>query len=93
MCNATKIDCDKLTFRSSLQTVRLHSDVRIEMVQSAVRLLAALKAALVHALDFFVPAAGALVLLRPGDGYERIHLLNRVSIRRQKIKNYGTSRN
>lgn len=43
------------------------------MVQSAVGFLAAVPAALVHALNLLVPATGALVLLRAWDGDKRVH--------------------
>lgn len=61
-------------FGSSLLAVRLHGDMRVEMVQSAVGLLASIPAALVHALDFLIASAGALVLLRAWDGHERVNL-------------------
>jgi hypothetical protein len=60
------------TFRGALSAVRLHRDVGIEMVEGAVGLLAALPAALVHALDLLVAAARALMLLGAGDGNERV---------------------
>lgn len=69
-----------LTFRRPLLPVRLHRDVRIQMVECPVRLLAALPSTLVHALDFFVAAAGALVLLGTGDRDERVNLGKRVRI-------------
>ena len=56
----------------------LHGDVGIEMVQSSVGLLAAVPATLVHALDFFIPPARPLVLLRTRDGHERVHLLSTI---------------
>jgi hypothetical protein len=54
--------------------MRLHCDVRIQVVERAVGLLAAVPAALVHALDLFVASARALVLLGTGDGDERVDL-------------------
>jgi hypothetical protein len=62
------------TFRSALRAVRLHRDVGVQVVQRAVGLLAAVPAALVHALDLLVASARALVLLRTGDGDERVDL-------------------
>jgi hypothetical protein len=62
------------TFRSALRPVRLHGDVRVEVVQRTVGLLAAVPPTLVHALDLFVASAGALVLLGPGDGDEGVNL-------------------
>lgn len=57
-------------FGSSLLTMGLHSDVRIQMVQCSVSFLAAVPATLVHALDFFIPATRSLVLLRTRNGYK-----------------------
>ena len=48
-------------------TVRLHGDMGVQVVKSAVSLLTPVPAALVHALDLFVPATGSLVLLRTGN--------------------------
>ena len=50
------------------------------MVQCAIGLFAPLPPAFVHALDFFVTATGALVLLRARDGDERIYLRQRMRI-------------
>jgi hypothetical protein len=50
------------------------------VVQSPVCLFASVPATFVHALDFFVPTAGALVLLGAGDGNERVYLRNRMSL-------------
>jgi hypothetical protein len=50
--------------------VRLHGNVRVKMVQSAVGLLATVPAALVHALNLLVTSSRALVLLCPRDGYK-----------------------
>ena len=72
--DATKTN-QGLTFRSALRTVRLHRDMRIEMVERAVGFLATVVSALVHALDLFVPPARSLVLLSTRDRNERIHLL------------------
>ena len=62
------------TFRSSLLPVRLHGDVSVKMVQSAIRLLATVPSALVHALDFFISSAGTLVLLGAWNGDEGVNL-------------------
>ena len=62
------------TFWSAFLSMRLHGYVRIEMVKCAVRLFTAVPATLVHALNFLVPAAWALMLLRAGDGHERVDL-------------------
>ena len=64
----------KHTFRCTLLTVRLHSNVRIEMVQRAISLLTAVPSTLIHALDFFVASSRTLVLLGARDGYKRVNL-------------------
>lgn len=48
--------------------------MRIQMIQCSIRLLAPLPSTLVHALDLFVSATRALVLLRARNGDERVHL-------------------
>lgn len=63
-----------LAFWGALGSVRLHCNVRIQMVQRAVRLLATLPSAFVHALDFFIATAGSLVLLSARDRHERVYL-------------------
>jgi hypothetical protein len=57
-------------FRCSLRTVRLHCDVRVQVVQSTVGLFASVPAALVHALNLLIAAARSLVLLRTWNGYK-----------------------
>ena len=54
--------------------MRLHCDVRIQVIQGSVGLLATLPPAFVHALDFFVATTRTLVLLRTRDRDKRIHL-------------------
>ena len=64
------IACEKEvehTFRGSLLTMRLHGDMGIEMVQRAISLLATIPATFVHALNFFIPSSGALMLLGAGN--------------------------
>ena len=64
----TKSEYDAyLTFGSAFLAVRLHGDMGVQVVKSAVSLLTPVPAALVHALDLFVPATGSLVLLRTGN--------------------------
>lgn len=63
-----------LTFRSALLAMGLHGNVGVEMVQSAVGLFAAVPAALVHALNFFISAARSLVLLCARNRDERVDL-------------------
>ena len=69
---------ERLTFRRAFGPMGLHCDMRVQMVQRSIRLLAALPPTFVHALDFFVPAARALVLLSTGDRDKRIDLIQRM---------------
>ena len=62
------------TFWGALLPVRLHRDVRVQVVQRAVGLFAPLPAAFVHPLDLFVSSARALVLLGARDGHKRVDL-------------------
>ena len=62
-----------LTFWRSLWTMRLHSDVRIQMVQGAVSLFTTIPSAFVHPLDLFVSPSRTLVLLRARNRDERIY--------------------
>lgn len=59
-----QIKLERLTFWSSFRPVRLHGNVRIQMVERAVRLLATVPSTLVHPLDLFVSPSWPLVLLR-----------------------------
>lgn len=56
----------------------LHGDMRVQVVERAVRLLTALPATLVHSLDFFVSTTGPLVLLGTGNRNEGVDLLELV---------------
>jgi len=67
------------TFWGSLLTVRLHCDMRIEMVQGAVGFFASVPATLVHALNLLVTPARSLVLLRAGNGDKRVNGRERVT--------------
>jgi hypothetical protein len=67
------------TFWSALRAVRLHCDVCVQMVKGTIGLLAAVPAALVHALNLLVATTRALVLLGTWDGNERVHGGERVS--------------
>lgn len=49
------------------------------MVQCTISLLAAVPTTLVHALNFFVATPGTLVLLRAGNGHERVNGGERVA--------------
>lgn len=55
-------------------TVRLHSYVRIEMVQGTISLLTAIPTALVHTLDFFVASTRTFVLLGTRNRNEGVDL-------------------
>ena len=46
----------------------------VQVIQSAISLLAAIPAAFIHALNFLIASSRPLVLLSTRDGYERIHL-------------------
>lgn len=69
----------KLTLWSSLLTVRLHRDMRVQVVQGAVGLFASVPAAFVHALDFLVSPARTLVLLRAWNWDKRVDGRQRMS--------------
>ena len=66
--------------------MRLHGDVRVQVVESPIRLLTPIPATLVHALDFFVTATRTLVLLGAGNWHERVYLGQRVRILCDKIR-------
>jgi len=57
-------------FWCSLLAVRLHCDVRVEMVQGAIGFFAAVPSTLIHTLNLFVTPARSLVLLRAWNGYK-----------------------
>jgi hypothetical protein len=46
----------------------LHGNVGVEVIQCTIRLLTSIPTTLVHTLDFFISATGALVLLSAWDG-------------------------
>ena len=52
--------------------------MRVQVIERAIRLLTTLPATLVHSLDFFVSATGALVLLRTRNRNKGIDLLELV---------------
>lgn len=62
------------TFGGALLSMRLHSHMRIQVIQSSVRLFAAVPSALVHALNLLIAAARSLVLLRPRNRDKRVDL-------------------
>ena len=66
---------ETLTFRSSLIPMRLHRHMRVQVIECAVCFLTTLPATLVHSLDLFISATGALVLLGTGNRNEGIDLL------------------
>ena len=59
--------------------MRLHCDVRVQVVERAIRLFAAVPTALVHALDFFVASSRSLVLLRAWNRDKRVNRRQRVT--------------
>lgn len=59
--------------------MRLHRDMSVQVVKSAVGLFAAVPATLVHALDLFISSAGSLVLLGAWNGDERVHLCHELA--------------
>lgn len=67
--------------------MRLHSDVRVQMVESSVGLFTAVPAALVHALNFFIATSGPLVLLRAWNGNERVDGRERVAALQIDVRN------
>lgn len=60
--------------------MRLHRNVRVQMVERAVCLFAPIPPALVHSLDFFIATTWALVLLSTRDRDEGVDLGKRVRI-------------
>ena len=68
----------KHTFWSSFVSMRLHGDMRVQVIERAICLLTTLPTTLVHSFDFFISTAGALVLLGTGNGNEGIDLVERV---------------
>lgn len=71
---------NRRTFRSPFLTVRLHSDVRIKMIQRSICFLASLPPTFVHALNLFIATTWTLVLLRAWNRDERVYLGQRVRI-------------
>lgn len=67
------------TLGRPLGSMRLHGNMRIEVIQSAVSLFTAIPATLVHALNLLVSPPGALVLLSAGDRNERVNLVTELS--------------
>lgn len=63
-----------LTLGNALLAMRLHGDVGVQVVESAVSLLATVPATLVHALDLLVPTARSFMLLSAGDGDKAVNL-------------------
>ena len=61
---------NRLTFRRALLAVRLHRNVRVQVVERSVRLFATVPTALVHPLNFLVAPPRPLVLLRTGNWHE-----------------------
>jgi hypothetical protein len=63
------------TFGRSLQTMRLHCDMGVQVIERAVRLLTTLVAALVHALYLLIPSARPFMLLCAWNGNKRVDLV------------------
>lgn len=64
----------KLTFWGALLTVRLHSNMGVQVVQSTICLLTSIPSALVHTLNLLITTAGTLMLLGTWDRNERVDL-------------------
>lgn len=60
----------------------LHGNVRVQVVECTVGLLTAVPAALVHALDLFIPTPGALMLLRSRNRNKTVDLQMAVLVER-----------
>lgn len=63
------------------------------MVQRAIRLLAPIPTALVHALDLFIPSSRPLMLLRARNRYEGVHLEETRQFRSPKRRNHSQTAN
>lgn len=59
--------------------MRLHRNVRIQMIESTVGFFTAVPATFIHALNFLVPPARSLVLLCARNRHKRIHGRQRMS--------------
>ena len=70
----------RLTFRCTLLAMRLHGNMRVQVVQCTVCLLASLPSTFVHTFNFFVAATRALVLLSTWNGNKGVDLRKRVRI-------------
>lgn len=75
----------RLTFRCTLLAVRLHRNMRIQVVQCTVCLLASLPSTFVHTLNLFVATTRAFVLLGTWDRNEGVDLRKRVRILFQSL--------
>lgn len=65
---------EQLTLGSTFLSMRLHSNVRVQVVERAVSLFATVPTTLVHPLNLFIASSRSLVLLCARDGHERINL-------------------
>lgn len=65
--------------------MRLHSHVRVQMVERPIRLFASIPPTLIHALNFFVSPSRTLVLLCAWNWDKRIHGRKRVTTLPDKI--------
>lgn len=82
LVSSDQISYGKLTFWCSLASVRLHSHMRVQMIKCAIRLLAPLPTALVHALDLLEPSARPFMLRGARYWDKRINSVDRVVLRR-----------
>ena len=69
--------------------MRLHSDMRVQVIERAICLLTTLPTTLVHSFDFFISTAGALVLLGTGNGNEGIDLVEGVRYMTKRWRKQG----
>lgn len=67
----------ELTLWSAFLPMRLHGNMRIQMVQSAICLFAPIPTTFVHSLNFFISSTRALVLLRTWDWDKGVDLKSR----------------
>lgn len=70
----------ELTFWCTFLAMRLHRNMRVQMIQCTICLLASLPPAFVHAFDLFVAATRALVLLSTRNRNKRVDLRKWVRI-------------
>jgi len=67
------VDTGCNTFWCSFLAMRLHRDVRIQMIERSVGLLTSLPATLIHPLDLFEPSSRSLLLMCAWDRNKRVN--------------------